>query len=405
MSMTRTTKRGARAVRGSARGWRAGIRCVAAAAAQEGAMAKLEVAAEEVEQHPAPQTAGACSRRARSCASTRSTPPCIPRRSMAPPLPPPLLRESQTTAAAAATASTPRPNASASPRSSGPPPPSPSPSSARTSWTRRGSTSSSSARRPWSSSRTRRARARRVGARLFFFFILIPLSFSFFTNPPLFFFFSHSPTLKNIFPTWTRVAPPLYAGRGCMHVKLLLLFYKDALSGPGANANTGGGRGWLRVVVGSANLVRADWRDVENYVFVQDIPPAAPNSKQPTTRLRTREKPGESFPAMLARTLRALGVEEALGIMGKQGHDALPLPTLLPPSPKDKSPLETNWDWRQVRAALVPSIAGRSMGWAGDKAVVWNAQPRLLRAVLALGCALDEGVAIGVSDPNPEAKR
>lgn len=34
-----------------------------------------------------------------------------------------------------------------------------------------------------------------------------------------------------------------------------------------------------------------------------------------------------------------------------------------------------------------------------------NAQPRLLRAVLALGCALEEGVAIGVSDPNPEAKR
>ncbi|KAJ7039943.1 hypothetical protein C8F04DRAFT_1314989, partial [Mycena alexandri] len=52
-------------------------------------------------------------------------------------------------------------------------------------------------------------------------------------------------------------------------------------------------------------------------------------SKQPTTRLRTREKPGESFPAMLARTLRALSVEEALGIIGKQGHDSLPLHSLL----------------------------------------------------------------------------
>ncbi|KAJ7726204.1 hypothetical protein B0H16DRAFT_1471461 [Mycena metata] len=31
--------------------------------------------------------------------------------------------------------------------------------------------------------------------------------------------------------------------------------------------------------------------------------------------------------------------------------------------------------------------------------------PRRLRAVLALGCALEEGIAIGVSDPNPEAKR
>ncbi|KAJ7046431.1 hypothetical protein C8F04DRAFT_1173368 [Mycena alexandri] len=51
------------------------------------------------------------------------------------------------------------------------------------------------------------------------------------------------------------------------------------------------------------------------------------------------------------------------------------------------------------------SIAGRSMGWADELAVVWNAQPRLLRAVLALGCALEESVAIGVSDPNPETKR
>ncbi|KAJ7726217.1 hypothetical protein B0H16DRAFT_1593009 [Mycena metata] len=214
------------------------------------------------------------------------------------------------------------------------------------------------------------------------------------------------PTLKNILPTWTRVCPPLYDGRGCMHVKLLLLFYKgENTLGGGGGDKGGGGRGWIRVVIGSANLVAGDWRDVENYVFVQDIPPASPNSKQPTTRARTKEKPGESFPAMLARTLRALGVEEALAIMGKQGHESLPLPTLLPPNPKDKSPLETNWDWTQVRAALVPSIAGRSMGWAGEKAVVWNAQPRLLRAVLALGCALDEGVAIGVSDPNPEAKR
>ncbi|KAJ7153284.1 hypothetical protein C8R46DRAFT_1357181 [Mycena filopes] len=380
---------------------------------------------------------------------------------------------------------------------------------------------------------------------------------------------SASPSLKNIFPSWVRVCPPLYAGRGCMHVKLMVLFYKDEgevshifillLSLAGCReddaaveertpvygrgdeddaVDAGDGtltptsflllsftllrctpllpsssslassssprstlanspllpffapqdskRGWARVVIGSANLVAGDWRDVENrvwtllreareqeplptslsdtvvvavclvrrlerledgddagllcarheerpggggfvvvaarkapcglgdrvaqettscaYVFVQDIPPVSPHARTPTTRMRAKEKPGENFPAMLARTLRALGVEEALEIMGKQGHDTLPLPTLLPPSPKGKSPLETNWNWTQVRAALVPSIAGRSMGWAGEKAVVWNAQPRLLRAVLVLGCALDEGVAIGASDRNPEAK-
>ncbi|KAJ3021141.1 hypothetical protein HKX48_009165 [Thoreauomyces humboldtii] len=50
--------------------------------------------------------------------------------------------------------------------------------------------------------------------------------------------------------------PELLAGRGCMHVKLMLLFY----------------RGFLRVVVTSANLVRYDWHQLENVLWVQDFP-------------------------------------------------------------------------------------------------------------------------------------
>ncbi|KAK7055265.1 tyrosyl-DNA phosphodiesterase-domain-containing protein [Favolaschia claudopus] len=191
------------------------------------------------------------------------------------------------------------------------------------------------------------------------------------------------PSLKNMFPHWVRVAPPLRDGRGCMHMKYMLLFSKS---------------GGLRVVISSANLVPGDWRDVENYLFVQDISPAAEG--KPVTNARSLEKPGESFPAMLARALRSTGVEEALSIMTRQGHTNLPLSTLLPPasarSKHGPSPthLETRWDWSRVRAALVPSVAGKWEGWAGKKAVVWTGKSRLLRAIQSLGCSLEDGAAV-----------
>ncbi|KAJ6460009.1 tyrosyl-DNA phosphodiesterase-domain-containing protein [Mycena sanguinolenta] len=191
------------------------------------------------------------------------------------------------------------------------------------------------------------------------------------------------PTLKNIFPSWVRVCPPLYNERGCMHMKFMLLFAKS---------------GGLRVVVSSANLVPHDWRHVENYVFVQDVPPATPNTK---TRPRPGEKARESFPAMLARVLKAVGVQEALGIMQKQGHTSLPLPSLqslpLPHKSKPKSSintprtaLDTQWDWTQVHVALVPSVAGRWSGWTGTDGVLWTGQLRLMRAVQTLGCSLED---------------
>ncbi|KAF8172756.1 hypothetical protein K438DRAFT_1981234 [Mycena galopus ATCC 62051] len=182
-------------------------------------------------------------------------------------------------------------------------------------------------------------------------------------------------TLKKIFPSWIRVCPPLPSvGYGSMHMKLMLLFGKQ---------------GGLRLVVGSANLVSHEWQDVENYVFVQDLPPSSHSSGSSPTTQAANEKPGESFPAMLTRALRALGVEEALGIMARQGHTALPLPTLLHHGTAPTQ-LETRWDWSRVRAALVPSLSGRWQGWTGEGGVLWSAQPRLMRAVQALGCSLED---------------
>ncbi|KAJ7292235.1 tyrosyl-DNA phosphodiesterase-domain-containing protein [Mycena rebaudengoi] len=170
--------------------------------------------------------------------------------------------------------------------------------------------------------------------------------------------------LKNIFPNWVRVCPPLRDGRGCMHMKYMLLFGKD---------------GGLRVVVGTANLVPMDWRDIENYVYIVDVPLA--HGAAPTTTPRPGERKGESFPLMLERTLRATGVDEALRIMQMQGHDHLPLPSL--------DALSANYDWRAVRAALVPSVPGRWEGWGGREGVLMTGQPRLMRAVQVLGCAAE----------------
>ncbi|KAJ7744468.1 tyrosyl-DNA phosphodiesterase-domain-containing protein [Mycena maculata] len=186
------------------------------------------------------------------------------------------------------------------------------------------------------------------------------------------------PTLKNMFPNWVRVCPPLTNGRGCMHMKYMLLFSKT---------------GALRVVVASANLVPHDWRDVENYLFIQDFPRATPGAE--TVRLRANEKPSEVFPAVLAGVLRATGVEEALAIMERQGHTSLPISALATSSRTPKTSLETSWDWTLARAALVPSVAGQWEGWAGMRAVVGTGQPRLMRAVQVLGCGLEDGKGKG----------
>ncbi|KAF8202025.1 hypothetical protein K438DRAFT_2103536 [Mycena galopus ATCC 62051] len=141
---------------------------------------------------------------------------------------------------------------------------------------------------------------------------------------------------------------------------------------------------------------------------VADIPPAAPG-----TRTTPPAGVGESFPAMLARALRSVGVEEALAVMGRQGHTTLPLPTLLPsPLPHDsnskhafpakhaKHPPAPSRDElgltqgargaRPQRRRAVGGLDGR-----GGRALLTPPrnrmdQPRLMRAAQVLGCALDD---------------
>ncbi|KAJ7925382.1 hypothetical protein B0H13DRAFT_1130608 [Mycena leptocephala] len=162
-----------------------------------------------------------------------------------------------------------------------------------------------------------------------------------------------------------------------MHMKYMLLFTKS---------------GALRIVIGSANLVPHEWC-VENYVFIQDFPRATPGVE--TVKLRAGEKPSEAFPAVLVAALRGTGVEEALATMIRQGHTALPLPTLVPSADTAKAgtkstALERGWDWSRVRVALVSSVPGKWEGWAGQRGVLRTGQTRVLRAVQALGCSVDD---------------
>ncbi|KAJ7896203.1 hypothetical protein B0H13DRAFT_2523401 [Mycena leptocephala] len=210
------------------------------------------------------------------------------------------------------------------------------------------------------------------------------------------------PVLKNVFPNWVRVCPPLTgggSGHGCMHMKYMLLFAKS---------------GALHVVIGSANLVPHEWRHIENYVFIQDFPRATPSME--TVKLRAGEKPSEVFPAVLVAALRATGVEEALAIIhfpstllflfplllsflltgcSLPQHTALPLPTLVPSADTAKAgtkstALERGWDWSRVRVALVSSVPGKWEGWAGQRRVLRTGQTRLPRTVQALGCSVDD---------------
>ena len=56
--------------------------------------------------------------------------------------------------------------------------------------------------------------------------------------------------------TLSFVFPPLSSSWGCMHIKLMIMFYEAH----------------VRVVVPSANLVDYDWTSIENIVFYQDFP-------------------------------------------------------------------------------------------------------------------------------------
>ncbi|KAF7308001.1 hypothetical protein MKEN_01161800 [Mycena kentingensis (nom. inval.)] len=157
-----------------------------------------------------------------------------------------------------------------------------------------------------------------------------------------------------------------------MHSKYLLLFRKD---------------GSLRVVITSANLIESDWGTVENYLFVQDFPPATPG--QDTVKLRKGERAGESFPDVLLEVLWSTAVEEGLQKL-RSAKIKTPFPTAcrsrVSRSSEMRNPLAEKWDWRRATALLVPSLPGKWHGW--DQATR-SGQMRLLRAVELLGASLD----------------
>ncbi|KAF8800390.1 phospholipase D/nuclease [Phlegmacium glaucopus] len=159
-------------------------------------------------------------------------------------------------------------------------------------------------------------------------------------------------SIKNVLPNWIRTTPFLRAGHGCQHMKFMLLFYKT---------------GRLRVVISTANLIAYDWRDMENSVWLQDIPlRSKPIPHDP--------KASDDFAAVLQRMLHAVNVKPALLAMISDNHPNLPI--------KSINELRQRWDWSNVKAQLVPSIAGRHEGWPS---VIQTGHPRLMAAVRKLG--------------------
>ncbi|KDR78204.1 hypothetical protein GALMADRAFT_245252 [Galerina marginata CBS 339.88] len=159
-------------------------------------------------------------------------------------------------------------------------------------------------------------------------------------------------TIKNVLPHWIKTTPFLRNGYGCQHMKFMLLFYKT---------------GRLRVVISTANLIAYDWRDMENSVWLQDIPL---RSRPITHDVKTTD----DFPAVLQQMLHAINVRPALVAMISDNHPDLPL--------KSIDELRQKWDWSIVKVQLVASIAGKHEGWPR---VVQTGHPRLMSVVRKLG--------------------
>ncbi|KAI0743057.1 tyrosyl-DNA phosphodiesterase-domain-containing protein [Daedaleopsis nitida] len=160
-------------------------------------------------------------------------------------------------------------------------------------------------------------------------------------------------SIKAILPNWVRTTPFIRGGRGCMHMKFMLLFYKT---------------GRLRIMISTANLVDYDWRDIENTVWVQDVPKLpAPVVADPKT---------EDFSSSMIRVLHAVNVAPALVNLLKNDHPNIPLQRL--------EDLRTQWDFSKVKAALIPSIAGKHEGWPK---VILTGHTRLMKALIDMGGA------------------
>ncbi|KAI5897696.1 phospholipase D/nuclease [Schizophyllum commune H4-8] len=156
-------------------------------------------------------------------------------------------------------------------------------------------------------------------------------------------------------PNWIRASPFLRNGYGCMHMKL---FYKT---------------GRLRVYIPTANLVQYDYRDIENFAWLQDIP------RRPAHKPEPKPNP-EDFPSIMQRVLEALNIRPAqLETNTIPQHPNLPLQSI--------SDLRRLWDWSLVKVHLVASLHGKYEGWPS---VLQVGHPRLMKAVRNMGLAVDK---------------
>ncbi|KAH7108394.1 phospholipase D/nuclease [Auriculariales sp. MPI-PUGE-AT-0066] len=149
---------------------------------------------------------------------------------------------------------------------------------------------------------------------------------------------------------WVLVSPSMNQNRGAMHIKLVLLLYKS---------------GRLRLAIPTANMVPYDWRDIENAVFVQDLPKLA----EPISFNKLSKD--DDFASLLTNTLKTLNVNAALTAHQKADFPEIPLQSV--------TELRMCWDWSKVTVRLVPSLAGRYEGWQSVRRVGHTGLHKALR--------------------------
>ncbi|KAG7442445.1 phospholipase D/nuclease [Guyanagaster necrorhizus] len=174
--------------------------------------------------------------------------------------------------------------------------------------------------------------------------------------PVIFIAHGESEGMRNVLPNWIKTVPKLNGPYGCMHMKFMIIFYKT---------------GRLRMVISTANLVPFDYRDIENVVWLQDIPPrGTPIVSDPKA---------DDFPATMQRVLHGVNVRQALELMLKE-HPNLPLLKI--------EDLRSRWDFAKVKVHLIPSLAGKHDGWPE---VTLTGHMRLMMAIRNLGLRTKKG--------------
>ncbi|EKM52233.1 uncharacterized protein PHACADRAFT_148739 [Phanerochaete carnosa HHB-10118-sp] len=165
-------------------------------------------------------------------------------------------------------------------------------------------------------------------------------------------------TLKEVLPDWIKTTPFLRNGRGCQHMKVtFILFYRTSR---------------LRMVISTANFIEYDWRDIENSVWLQDVPP------RPSPI--AHDSKANDFPMAFMRVLRGVNVAPALLTLTKNGHSNLPL--------KRIEELRMKWDFSKIKVALIPSLAGKHEGWPK---VIQTGHTALMKALQDMGARTPKG--------------